>query len=99
MSCIDLSNLMRNSFALLLRRCCLHLCASSINGVIASWPPSNEATRWRPVNCCHCMVAFVSSPDSRKIIGWNDQHHLQIWRAPSWDEIRTAEARDKKESP
>ncbi|HKS37632.1 MAG TPA: WD40 repeat domain-containing protein, partial [Verrucomicrobiae bacterium] len=43
------------------------------------------------------MVALVFSPDGNKIIGWNDQRHLQIWRAPSWEEIKTAEAQDKKE--
>jgi WD40 repeat protein/serine/threonine protein kinase len=43
------------------------------------------------------MVALAFSPDGNKIIGWNDQRLLQIWRAPSWEEIKTAEARDKKE--
>jgi len=44
------------------------------------------------------MVALAFSPDGNKIIGWNDKHHLQIWRAPSWEEIKTAEAQVKKES-
>jgi len=45
------------------------------------------------------IIAWLAfSPDGNKIIGWNDQRYLQIWRAPSWEEIRTAEAQDKKES-
>ena len=44
------------------------------------------------------IIAWLSfSPDGNKIIGWNDQHHLQIWRAPSWEEIKTTEAQDKRE--
>src|SRR5262249_39657950 len=38
------------------------------------------------------IVALVFSPDGDKIIGWNDKRQLQIWRAPSWEEIKKAEA-------
>jgi WD40 repeat protein/serine/threonine protein kinase len=44
------------------------------------------------------MVALAFSPDGNKIIGWNNERHLQIWRAPSWEEIKTGEAQDRKES-
>ena len=37
------------------------------------------------------LPALVFSPDGNKIIGWNDRRRLQIWRAPSWAEIETAE--------
>jgi len=43
------------------------------------------------------------SPDGNKIIGLNlgsnNELRLQVWRAPSWKEIKTAEAQEKKESP
>ena len=45
------------------------------------------------------MILFLAfSPDGNKIIGLNNEFHLHIWRAPSWEEIRKAEALDKKES-
>jgi WD40 repeat protein len=49
------------------------------------------------------ILAIVFSPDGNKIIGLNlgsnNDLRLQVWRAPSWQEIKTAEAQDKKESP
>jgi len=48
------------------------------------------------------ILALTFSPDGNKImgliIGLNNELHLHIWRAPSWEEIKTAEAQDKKES-
>jgi WD40 repeat protein len=47
------------------------------------------------------ILALAFSPDGNKImgliIGLNNELHLHIWRAPSWEEIKTAEAQDKKE--
>jgi WD40 repeat protein len=37
------------------------------------------------------LIALVFTPDGNQIIGYNDKGHLQIWRAPSWAEIETAE--------
>jgi len=39
------------------------------------------------------------SPDGNSIIWGNNTGYLYIWRAPSWGEIRAAEARDKAEEP
>ena len=48
-------------------------------------------------------LAIAFSPDGNKIIGLisgsNNELHLHICRAPSWEEIKRAETRDKKESP
>ena len=44
------------------------------------------------------ILALAFSPDGNKIISSNNELRLQIWRAPSWEEIKTAEAQDKKES-
>ena len=50
------------------------------------------------------MILFlVFSPDGNKIIGLNlgsnNELRLQVWRAPSWEEIKTAEAKNKQDSP
>jgi serine/threonine protein kinase len=37
------------------------------------------------------------SRDGSKLVGCNGQGHLHIWRAPSWEEIATAEAKEKAE--
>jgi WD40 repeat protein len=46
------------------------------------------------------MTALAFSPDGNKIVGLNvgknNDLHLQIWRAPSWEEIKKAEAEEKK---
>ena len=49
------------------------------------------------------MILFlVFSPDGNKIIGLNfgsnNELRLQVWRAPSWEEIKRAEAQVKTES-
>jgi len=49
------------------------------------------------------IIALAFSRDGNKIIGLitglNNELHLHIWRAPSWEEIKMAEAQGKKESP
>jgi len=48
------------------------------------------------------MLFLAFSPDGNKILGLNfgsnNELRVQVWRAPSWEEIKTAEARDKTES-
>ena len=48
------------------------------------------------------ILTLAFSPDGNKIIGLisgvNNELHLHIWRAPSWEEIQMAEAQDNKES-
>ena len=48
------------------------------------------------------ILALAFSLDGNQImgliIGLNNELHLHIWRAPSWEEIKTAEAQDKRES-
>jgi WD40 repeat protein len=39
------------------------------------------------------------SPDGNRILWGNATGDLYVWRAPSWDEIRAAEAREKAEEP
>jgi WD40 repeat protein len=39
------------------------------------------------------------SPDGKCIFWKNNSGDLYIWRAPSWDEISAAEAREKAEEP
>ncbi len=39
------------------------------------------------------------SPDGNSILWGNATGDLYIWRAPAWDEIRAAEAREKSEAP
>jgi WD40 repeat protein len=39
------------------------------------------------------------SPDGNSILWGNMTGDLYIWHAPSWEEIRTAEAREKPEEP
>lgn len=45
------------------------------------------------------ILALAFSLDGNKImgliIGLNNERHLHIWRAPSWEEIKTAEAQKR----
>jgi eukaryotic-like serine/threonine-protein kinase len=43
------------------------------------------------------MKLLAFSPDGNMIIGLNNEGHLHIWRAPSWEEYATAEAKEKAE--
>ncbi|HEU0040008.1 MAG TPA: hypothetical protein VFR76_12120, partial [Verrucomicrobiae bacterium] len=43
------------------------------------------------------MTLLAFSPDGNKLIGLNNNGHLHIWRAPSWEEIKTAEAKEQAE--
>ena len=43
--------------------------------------------------------ASAFSPDGNVIGAQSGDGHLNLWRAPSWDEINAAEAKDKTDSP
>jgi WD40 repeat protein len=38
------------------------------------------------------MNRLLFSPDGNKLVGLNSEGQLHIWRAPSWEEVRAAEA-------
>jgi WD40 repeat protein len=43
------------------------------------------------------MNRLLFSPDGNKLVGLNNEGRLHIWRAPTWEEVRTAEAKAKAE--
>jgi hypothetical protein len=43
------------------------------------------------------MDRLAFSPDGNKIVGLNNEGRLHIWRAPSWEEFATAQAKEKAE--
>jgi WD40 repeat protein len=44
------------------------------------------------------FVSTAFSPDGNIVGSWNGNGILHLWRAPSWDEIHAAEAKDKTEA-